>query len=58
MEQERGRLAAMNDRRRGRSYAEQGEDEANHHWHAGYAVGWQAHATTSEVNAAVLGAFG
>jgi hypothetical protein len=40
LDEERGYLAAVTDRHRGRSYAEQGEDESNHAWHAGYAVGW------------------
>lgn len=40
-EQERGRLAARADRQRGRSYAEQGEDEQNHQWHIGYMIGWE-----------------
>lgn len=40
LEHERGKLAAMADRLRGRSYAECGEDETNTTWHAGYAVGW------------------
>lgn len=42
-EEQRGELAARNDRRRGRSYAEQGEDEINEHWHRGYERGWHDH---------------
>ncbi len=40
LEHARGRLAGMADWLRGRSYAEQGEDEANDPWHRGYVEGW------------------
>lgn len=40
LDHERGRLQAMADRLRGRSYAECGPDVADTDWHAGYATGW------------------